>query len=587
MATKVKTYVLTNVVGGTGVSITGLLTTDGLSLGDYGGFLYQICSAGDSNTYPFASGSHGPGSGFMNSGYIDLVHPYPVSDILVQNYGLNMSLAVYFPPGGGDPTNGAYPIVIRAPQGTTYENTNIVDINNNPFPSDYVRTGFYNGGVIQNSGVLQTQRGVSFTAPYSSSGNGSLISSVYGAGLDGGGGFYGTDNNSLNGFGYFSGTKGNTNPLNYGYVVISFIPTGAFTRSPFLSTSSQNYQTASNENFILYSLMGGGGGGASSENPGVGAGGGGAGDWNMGILFTNVNQTIGVTGGAGGAGGAAATFNPGQNGQSSSVSYNTSIISSIGGKGGPYPGVDDSFDGNGGAGYYGGGGGSTNKDNSYRSFGGDSYAIIPSYYGGTGDRVIKTGGFGAGSVTYNLSGVYFGVSFPAPGSPDPHSTGGGGGGFWGGNGALDGSNISPDSNPYNVIADGYGSGGGGGSFQSNAAGENIGGGNGSNGFALLKYFNNTNTEFKFYKVTQTQIFDIVDYRNAVGFWCFLGGDSGKSYHNTFHFLIKEDGVKHIKCIKGSSGFSINVYFDSYNNQPQIFNTNATTNESYMMLMFYY
>jgi hypothetical protein len=609
MPDKIKTYVLTNLDAGN----TGLNSSD---ISGYEGMLYQIFSAGETGGQDYSPGGgqyniHGSSSGFVNAGYLDFGNPYIVNNIVIQkNPSNNLIINVTF---SDDPTGGTKTMNIQADMGITYENTNAVYDNTNPYatPNGNIRTGFFPGAISANVGTTQDQRniltGASPTYPKDTEGQGSVISDVYGIRQSdliygyGGGGYYGAY--SLNngdkgeGFGYNSGNwNASTNSKNHGYVVISLIPSNIITPNGAISIypgGDTGIQTASNQNFILYNLLGGGGGGASSNNDAIGAGGGGSGDWITGLLYTNVSDIINVGAGYGGFGAPANELQGGQNGLETVIFYNNNLsnITALGGFGGALPSSDDDYDGAGGAGYYGGGGGGSNKSGPTGGWGGDSYVLIPSYLGNIGHRdgtPDDIGGNGAGSVNYSLaSPPVYGLATKATASGSDHTSGGGGGGPWGGNGAVDGKLGGP-SNNLNINAEGYGCGGGGGSCDNTP---NIGGGNGSGGYALLKYFYNTLNSVKFYKVTQNRIFDIVDYTSAVGFWYFLGGDSGKSYHNTGHFLLKEDGVRSISFIKNNGYFSINVYFAFINNtqqiKQQIFTLQATTPENYAMIMFYY
>jgi hypothetical protein len=482
-------------------------------------------------------------------------------------------------------------------------------------------TGSYNPYTYYTAKCLTSQ----FGADYNITGTDGATGSTTPGFVCGGGGFYGNSNTNTPG-GYFNGTY---NTTNWGYGVVSLIP-----NSMIADSINHGFQTlditvnppSDTNNFLIYSLMGGGGGGGGpyiGGGNGIGCGGGGAGDWITGILNTTspLVLTIGDKG-KGGTGNSSDT-DPGldgTNGGDTTLGYGLSnVIVSTGGKGGgglgntsyyPPSGPFYGGQGDGGAGFFGGGGGVNGSgSNVPYSNVGMSYTFMNlnnnkdfGYNGCPGMAADPSdnnyAGNGAGSIDYTHFG--FGPFTQDTGSDDNfYAAGGGGGGFWGGNGSDNG-----DSSQGNLGAAGYGSGGGGGAFYANG-GDYHNGGDGAQGCAVIRYLK-ASPYLKIFKITQNMLFNSFFLTNITGFWFFLAGDGGitytgtqlypnpnfqypylgKSYHNTGHFLVKEDGVRSVKFTNSGGYFTISVSFCLINQIQQVFNLKSNYPQKYAMIMFY-
>ncbi len=192
----------------------------------------------------------------------------------------------------------------------------------------------------------------------------------------------------------------------------------------------------------------GAGGGGSDEDGNRGGGGGGGGGFAGGALSVAPNDIITITVGSGGSGGSGNNDN-GLDGQNTTVSHSSGMITASGGLGG---------DGSSGAGGSGGSGSFTGTVTSHLSFSGGS--------GANGGK--DAGGAGGGGAGDQENGSDALVIVGGDGGSDY-----GGSGGWGGN-----RGAGTDGNPY---------GGGGG-----AAGDNGGGGgNGADGAVLLSWVEET------------------------------------------------------------------------------------------------
>jgi hypothetical protein len=589
---KIKTYLVNELNPSINLGPSGI--------SGYKGFFYHLSGSGGqngSNTYI----NYGGSAGFVNSGYIDFNYPYSIESIDLQtNLSSPTSLTINYKPDIIGPTGG--PPVISADKGSLFEYTNIAgagaplvpatkDVNN--LGLSYNQVGYFTGGleIITTSSSkydVYDQRqnlysGSSGPTGFNSSGN---VCSFYGnniSGVLGGAGFYGANGATGESYGFSSGNYINDN---YGYGVISLIPNDFILDNLFITDSTGSTGLS---NMVLYSLVGGGGGGggwsADNSSNARGGGGGGAGDMICGFFQSNI---LNISIGKGGTGGGEMT-----NGETGGNTVLNSIIS-YGGSGGGYNSVFDTsiivppnISGAGGPGYYGGGGGVGGYDDSQNfvySYGGGSYTNMSSYVGKYGVAVSgsnNTAGLGAGAVSSD-----YGYA-PQNIFNDNESGGGGGGGFWGGNGTYNGA-------IYNNFKDaqGYGCGGGGGS--QNFGSSDISGGAGSNGYAIISYINTLHENIKVYKIESNKIFNFDVLDTLKGFWFFLSGNGatspfggGKSYSNTGHFLVNEDGVSQIIITKSSGYFNIQINFNTLINQSsQIFNLKANSTQPYMMLMFY-
>jgi len=620
MATTVKTYIVN------GINSSLILGSTGIA--DYKGCLYYLSGPGgtpnsfstDPDVGNYLSGGS---SGYVMSGYIDFDYPYKVDNIgaTAKNEDDNTEISIGFGGGTGiyiDPTNGAYPIKLSGDMGNVFKDVN-TSSSVNEAPSEFpIRVGYFNGAIYAPANSYNTydQRDNLYqdygTGPtgYASGGN---LTSQFGNTISsdlGGGGFYGT-NGLTGGYGYSSGLASGSN---YGYCIVSLIPRTMVYKSEFCIGLTGSVGITGPSDLILYSLMGGGGGGGNLP---AGGGGGGSGDWISGFL--NTSNTLNITIGAGGTGAPELTSSAGitgGDGGTTYIQYGSNTINCIGGKGGgavqiqpPTLSITGGVGGCGvgGAGFFGGGGGSYSDGHvggSLRgiySYGGRSY--VSSWnnrfkteddnrtftYNGSPGWILDSStdnysGNGAGSVNYSFLGSppppKFGTSsYDLNGSYT--GGGGGGGGFWGGSGATE----ATDGAGNNPQAQGYGSGGGGA-----AGGAGKVGGTGTQGFGVINYINTASENIKIFKITSNTYFNPIQLYQYTGFWFFLAGDgdidNGKSYKNTGHFLVKEDGVQLINFIKINGYFTINVFFRYINQNQQVFTLKSTTQQSYAMIMFY-
>lgn len=605
----IKTYIVNGLHTSVSLGPTGIT--------GYKGCFYYLSSSGGKNNNNNTSapkggfqGYYGASSGYVLSGYIDFDYPYTVSNVDLNTIVEGpTNLSVSFT---NDPTLGASPMVITVPQGdvgTLPDTTGDVS----SLPTDYITTGYSPGTIIikpSGTSVIDQRANLYVNSPtqYTQYNQTSSLTSQYGTTLGstgdsfllcGGGGFYGNNggNTGAAGYGYSSGML-NTGATGYGYGVISLIPSTMIESSHFI-TGNTGITGASD--FVLYSLLGGGGAGGtvdSNGDYGGGAGGGGAGDWISGLIQTSslINLSIGLGGtGIPYSGGA---FYTGPDGGDTVLTYNTvRSITVAGGKGGGATGnsnVPSGYipQGNGGMGYYGGGGG-VNGSGSFTNvpyaYGSMSCSLVNIYYGDAG--YAKSGenssGNGAGYVNTN-----YGQGVPDCGEGDNNAASGGGGGFWGGIGIYNGdATVSKN-------ASGYGCGGGGGSVWKGNVG--AGGGSGSNGYAIINYIKKS-PNIKIFRILNYTYFNATFLSSIKGFWFFLAGDSvpnqpynssismpliGKSYHNTGHFLVKEDGVNYIKFYFNNNYMNIDVGFSYLNNIQQTYNLPSNSQQTYAMILFY-
>lgn len=548
-------------------TIQTYVINDGFStfsdLSDYCGCLYYLMGAGGvSGTSTFPNNvSFGGSSGYVMSGYLDFKHPYPCTEVvLFAGTGIpNATLNALFT---NDPTNGTHPISIKADQGQVW---NYGDYTSSS--TTYI-TGFFQPGI--SSLQFQNQRGqLGPTGPIKAAG---FITSNYGSGFTGGGGFYGSNLTDVNAYGYGSGAE--NNPSN-SYGIISLIPKNMIYNGNTGSTGTYFFDSpgstgiSGSSNLLLYSLLAGGGGGGSGggNNAGsiAGGGGGGSGDICSGFFNSKADLTVNI--GSGGVGAPNSGSNTsGNNGGNSSL--NSIVV--VGGDGG-------GGDSNGGRGFYGGGAPSFN-DTTQSGFTGLSLSNILSY-NGANNNSANSGGGGIYPFGYGTSGS---------------NNGGGGGGYYAGGGSLSGE--LPIATLY---AQGYGCGGGGGSYVDSS--QQLGGGGGSPGYAILRYLDSPN--IKLVTITPSSKINYFslqkDFSACRGFWFFLHGDTNggtcKSYHNTGHFLIENDGVKSIACtfprISNLTYSQIQVQFNILNGLPQIFTLQSSTGWSnptgaYINIFFY-
>ena len=557
-------------------------------LSDYCGCLYYLMGSGGT-----ASGSFGGSSGYVTSGYLDFDYPYQIGQqsnpigiclTITANSGsfINISaLEVYF----DDPSIGAAAVVIESNQGYVYTNT--YSGGNN-----YIRSGFFSP-TCSASQSFYNQRGKLIQGPTGSDGS---ITNFYGTGNTGGGGFYGSNLIDNNGYGYGSGSNGGT--FGGSCAIVSLIPRAMCSQGSTGSTGTYFYGvpgstgTSPNpSNLLLYSLLGGGGaGGAALDTSGLtpnhGAGGGGSGDLCNGFLNCNIGASgpnIVV-----GSGGTAPTINQGDDGAAGDVTslQNINVIGGGGGNGinsGGPSGTNDN--GNGGIGFFGGGGGGGGSSSDQNGLAGSSYTSMLTYFGELGPTA-GWGGNGGGAVAgYGMGGDGTGTNFDC--------CGGGGGGFWGGNGVLNGVFQFGF-----VDGQGYGCGGGGSSYKDNSAATS---GNGSGGYALLRYLDSPNIKLVTINPSNKATYFSLqkDFSSCKGFWFFLHGDTNggtcKSYHNTGHFLIENDGVKSITCtfprISNLTYSQIQVNFNILNGLPQVFTLQSSTGwtvsaGAYINILFY-
>ncbi len=559
--------------------INSLGAFDEAYLSDYCGCLYYLMGSGGNPT-----GSFGGSSGYVITGYLDFDYPYEIgfssgatgTCLLVNCLSTNSQIVAYLK---NDPSSSVYPITIQADQGQVWNSTDYDG------GSGLNVTGFF-APTFANTGSFLNQRNVGITGPVAAQGS---ITSFYGTGDTGGGGFYGSNLTDIDGYGYGSGTDGGTGGSSI--AVLSFIPrnmiytggTGS-TGTYFLDIPGATGVTGGS-NLLLYSLLAGGGGGGNNYDGAIddyGGGGGGSGDICDGFL--NI------------AGSTGTFLNIGNGGQANQGSANNrggnttlNTIITVGGWGGGNG--NSNSNGSGGYGFYGGGGG-TNGGVAGQS--GISKTNILSY-----NATLATSGgvSGTGGGSVNTSGTY--LNYGKGTSYLSGCCGGGGGGYYGGNGSQDGN--FPYA-PSNNNAQGYGCGGGGGSYYGGPGGGDVGGGNGSGGYAILRYLSSTN--IKLVTVTNSskskKYFNLHnDFSSCKGFWYFLHGDSNggtcKSYHNTGHFLIDNDGVKSIQCsfptVSNLMYPQIQVSFNVLNGLPQIFTLQSSTGWSnfsgaYINILFY-
>lgn len=611
---KIKTYIVNGLNPSINIGATGIT--------GYKGVLYYLSSPGGQNgsVYSGITNStilnHGGCAGYVISGYCDFDSPYPVSNLSLTTNTTDTSLSLNLI---GDPTNGTNPIVINVNNtNTVYQNTDnflnytilnrVKDINSTS--EEYFQTSYFKGSLYYQTNdptpplnVYKTydQRNNLYLGPIGSSGSTGYDSSgnicpLYGNiynNVLGGAGFYGNNGDTGDSYGYSSGYY--TVP-NYGYGIISLIPNDFILTKYFITGDTG---ITGNGDIILYSLNGGGGGGGGWSDDGNGnargGGGGGSGDFIHGFL--QVSNTLNIKVGLGGTGGGQNS-----NGQTGG-NTNLNNITAFGGSAGGFVSYFNNIinnpppntSGSGGPGYYGGGGGVGGYDDEKTftySHSGASYTNIYSYNGqqGVGVAGISNSGIagiGRGSVSY--SGTYiFGDAPFNDIKHDEESGGGGGGGFWGGNGTLNGGLY----NSVSKNASGYGCGGGGGSQEIGTG--DISGGSGSPGYAIINFINKTHPYLKVYKITTNTTFNSSMLDVVKGFWFFLSGNGpstpfggGKSYHNTGHFLINEDGVSQINITKPNGYFNIQVIFKTtINETPQFFNLTANSPQPYMMILFY-
>lgn len=585
MPSKIKTYMVN------GLNPSKTITSTFLS--GYKGCFYYISGAGGNNS-SIGSLDYGGPAGYVNSGYIDFEYPYNVNEVKLDcNLNGETTLSIGFTGPYLDPSLGTDYAVIKADAGSNYLDSNFTE-SSSQASSNVIRSSYNIGALKYNAVYNDTidQRGNVYSGTgasgYNSNGN---LTSDYGqtVGSDlGGAGFYG-NYGITGGYGYSSGYYSTPN---YGYGVVSLIPSDNIVSSNFIIDTTQTTGLTGNSTTILYNLLGGGGGGGKFDNgtsDNAGAGGGGSGDWLCGLLKLPTGTVLNINVGAGGTGATGPAGNTGfigDTGGNTTLTYNNTTITAIGGEGGGYESVNLTVpsstyfaNGAGGAGYYGGGGGSYGKGSwtGIYSYGSVSYTKIPSYNGQQGNAraglADNYSGGGGGSVNYSKFGA------PAEDSGD-RTLGGGGGGFWGGGGEYNGTGLPQPGRGSSIDGVGYGCGGGG---------SKTSGGTGYQGYAIIHYLKDTNENFTINNIFSNTIFTINEYRNSVGFWFFL---SEKNYYNSGHFLIKEDGVQsisfNINTVSSTSVIkTITITFNaSINGKQQVFTLSSDTPQKYATIMFY-
>lgn len=535
MTTNFKTYVITN-PSQTSPSLT--LGPTGLT--GYDGFFYLIMGPGGNGGDVSSVYNYGGPSGYMSSGYVDLNHPYSVEYVTVDlNPSIGTEIYLTYNAAGPniDPSLGNSPFTIKVDTGQIYL-LNRAD----PLVQNNYISGFYapaNNFPIGNPQIFN-QRGERIVNITQAEG---AVTDDFGQGdnssLYAGAGFYGgslTPSGVTGPFGYGSGNWYNNPGLGtVGYAVITLVPSALINNSYFFTGGTGSIGPGT----YIYSLLGGGGAGGPASSGSIfgPGGGGGSGDIRHGIITTtnNVNYEIGL----GGYGGTNPSI-PSISGGDTIISYDLINLSAIGGE---TPGIFE-----GGAGYFAGG---FNGPSIFVQEG-QSYANIPSNFTNNAN--------GAGPVNTN---------YGQGGGSDPSGNSyGGGGGPYGGNWAAN--------------AFGYGCGGGG------------GGGNGTSGYAILKQLVENN--FKYLKITSPTLFSPADFFDYTGVWGFMDAPDtslvplappGRSYFNTFHFLIKEDNVQEISITKDTqSYFTTTISFSQLNGKTQKFTMTGLQPSPYMVLFFY-
>jgi hypothetical protein len=251
---------------------------------------------------------------------------------------------------------------------------------------------------------------------------------------------------------------GTTVQYTSGYYIVTFINSGTITFT----------KTVSNVSIICVGGGGGGGSGSSNfSNQQSGRGGGGGGNYQL-TSQTLTNQIYNISVGTGGLGGAAgfpgsvgAAGNPGT---TSSISTSTSsiILSCSGGGGGPISG----------------------------NIGGTAGTVLTpsglSVNGGAGG-IADTSGYPSSSYSSPFSippvlSTYINSKYCGGGGGCNPPSNGGGSGYNGAGGILNGSNSK-----YGQNASTYGSGGGGASNNTSPNISNYSGGNGASGVVII-YF---------------------------------------------------------------------------------------------------
>lgn len=586
-----------------GSGSTGITQSpSGKPLTDFCGFLYYIMGSGANGTSITTDSGPGAvingGSGTVNSGYIDFNYPYNVDlSTLNVNIGNNTSITFQYT---NDPSNFSNPYPSGYDGSQTYtiskgtvniqadQPYSFSEITNGTYLAPDISLssaeGYYAGGVYTYTGYTEPTNNTvtdqqNNTQEIEVQAEGTVVKFT---GLDYanlGGGFYGgvtegrTSGSSR--FGPFGRGSGGTcildtpNNGTFGFAVLTLIPNSAIGITGFIAADTRIqgvannngdyyvWDTPSNEETItnisglcLYGLAAGGGGGAYKRIEGAtnaGAGGGGGGFLSCGMFYNSSNYNCVAHAGAGGysigGGGSGDITQNGNAGENTVITFkdlSDNIIEQIecmGGQGGSASTEyhDDSINGDGGDGYYGGGagvGGEGTMDNF--AFGGESQINIPSYNGANQSSTHDKGGDGAGSINSSC----FGVGGTNGASSTAAFGGGGGGGLWGGNGAASGSGSTP--NQWSSAL-GYASGGGGGGFDD---GTGYPGGGGSGGYVILKQLNSNN--FYFTKLTSNTTLSLAQFVTYKGLWIFTDNFDTTAVSisslNTFHFLIKEDGL---------------------------------------------
>jgi len=559
---------------------TGNYTWSSSDLSNYSGFFYYAMGAGGAGSAEFGNIQVllGGGSGCVDSGYVDLSHPYKVSSIngIVNNQGPSQINITYT----NDPTGGTYAFVIYGDASQTTDSNIITNYTNNmlvqatapeSLPPSIAPIGFYTGQVLNSNFDLSKNISAYTCNLCDQRGNIGSISSgtqsvdvsystispqLFGVGGPFkyfGGGYYGGSigvNGITGPYGYGCGGTYDQNPniSSYGtngFIAISFIRKSSTNDGNFFTTLGSGSSNSSS-GILIGSILAGGGGGSGNvdSNDNAMASGGGAGNPNLLINNVGNNSSYSYYVGAGGSGsvGSGGNSENGYPGEISSI-----IINGITGYANPGDGTQANDGGNGGfggIGYYGGGSGSNSQPISLP--GGFSCSGLLSHYGNFITEIaaptpVWTNSYGAGSVDYNSYGVGYTNS-------DGNFSSGGGGGPYAGSGY--GAGKQQD-------ALGYGCGGGGGDDDSHN------GGNGSQGYVLTRLITDS-TNFKLITVSNGQsitlkYLDLVDY---TGFWYFLSqGGNSLPLTNTGHFLIKQDGVKGIQLSFSNNSGTITVTFN--------------------------
>ena len=252
-----------------------------------------------------------------------------------------------------------------------------------------------------------------------------------------------------------------------------------------VGTSSFVVSNIGNNLSVECLIVGGGGGGGGRAMAGGGGGGG--------VVYTSsAFLAIGSFSAIVGAGGIAATgmqASSGQNGGSTSFTYNGITTTALGGGGGATEGYVGLNGANGGGGTNGNGAGGAGVGGGFPGGSGSAENYLTrgcggggGGAGGAGVRGMQAiGGNGGIGAIYNITGsAYYGGGGGGGGNTNA-------GGATAGAGGLGGGGLGGRTSPGTAGTANTGGGGGGGGYTNTTGASETNGGNGGSGIILIKY----------------------------------------------------------------------------------------------------